>query len=230
MLKWLDNFWYHHKWAVIISSFFAVFILIGIVQMATRTEYDLKMVYAGPSVMIADEKAEKVRTVFAGFVEKDITGDGKKTVLLNAYSVLSDEQLKHMNDEAKKENDSVYYDSSLRENAIKDVSTLLATGEVTICLFDEYVYGRFAGRDFFVALSDVLGYKPEQSYDDYAVRVGDTDFGKFFMSDGPIPDDTLICIRKPAYLTGTGDSKEMTEEYETALTTFAKILRFKAPE
>ena len=39
-MRWLDNFWYHHKWKVIIIAFFAIVIIIGVVQMLSKEDSD----------------------------------------------------------------------------------------------------------------------------------------------------------------------------------------------
>lgn len=231
MLKWLDNFWYHHKWAVIISSFFVVFIVIGIVQMATKTEYDLKMVYAGPSLMLTDERADGVESVFSDFIAEDITGDGKKTTLLNCYTVISDEQLEVLREKAKEDKQGdIYYDPTLRSSTFSDITSLLATGEVSICLFDEYVYTKYCDTDgMFVTLSEMLGETPSYAYDDYAIALKDTDFASYFGAMSAIPEDTLICVRQISYLTGADRSKDATREHESAVETFKKIIAFEAP-
>ena len=40
-LRWLDNFWYHHKWKVIIISFFVVVFAVGIFQMEGEFAHSL---------------------------------------------------------------------------------------------------------------------------------------------------------------------------------------------
>lgn len=230
MLKWLDNFWYHHKWVLIIAIFFVVFIVIGIFQMATRTEYDLKVLYAGPTVLLSDERAEGIKSVLSDFTAEDIDGDGKKTVLLNSYSILSDEQLNKLRDEAKAEDDQIFYDPTLRTSTINEISTLLATGEVSICFMDEYVYTMFCDKDgMFVPLSEIIGNTPDTAYDDYSIRLRDTDFASYFGAMSALPDDTLVCIRQLSYMTGAGKSKTAVKEHECALETFKKMLTFESP-
>ena len=49
--KWFDNFWYHYKWIAIVVSIFAVFIIVSTVQMATKEDGDIYVMYAGPAVI-----------------------------------------------------------------------------------------------------------------------------------------------------------------------------------
>ena len=48
--KWLDNFWYHHKWKVIIIAFFAIVIAVGVVQMVNKEECDVEVTVATHTV------------------------------------------------------------------------------------------------------------------------------------------------------------------------------------
>ena len=47
-MKKLDNFWYHYKWHSLIALFFVLVITVCSVQMCTREEYDIHILYAGP--------------------------------------------------------------------------------------------------------------------------------------------------------------------------------------
>ena len=40
-LKWLDNYWYHYKWRTIVILFFAVLLIVCVVQCSTVEKYDL---------------------------------------------------------------------------------------------------------------------------------------------------------------------------------------------
>ena len=41
MKKWLENYWYHYKWATIISAFFITVAVICIVQIASKKNYNI---------------------------------------------------------------------------------------------------------------------------------------------------------------------------------------------
>ena len=46
-LKWLDNFWYHHKWKTIISLFLIVVLTVCIAQLVEKEDYDACVMYVG---------------------------------------------------------------------------------------------------------------------------------------------------------------------------------------
>lgn len=223
MKKWLENYWYHHKWATIIVAFFAMIAVIGIVQMFTHTEYDAHIIYAGPAVTLTDSGADgRIAKAFESLLTKDRDGDGEIHVLLDAKTILSDEQLAEKKKEAAEQGDHVAYDVSIRQNYFSDISTLLLTGQVSICLFDPYVYGRYTAEDHFVPLSEVLDEIPAAAYDEYAVRLKDTDFGKQ-SAFSSLPDDTLICL----HISVSG-KKAAKESYEYCRDLFRAALLYSS--
>ncbi|MBR5314827.1 MAG: hypothetical protein IKU45_05400, partial [Clostridia bacterium] len=54
-LKWLDNFWYHYKWHVIIGLFVIVFLVVAIGQMIDKDKVDAYVMYAGPTSFMPSE-------------------------------------------------------------------------------------------------------------------------------------------------------------------------------
>lgn len=230
--KKLENFWYHYKWTTIVVAFFVLLLGIGIVQMISKEDYDAQVLYAGPSVTLIEQGADdRISSAFSRLLSDDHNGDGKKNILLHSYTVISDEQLAERQEEAKKENDSVYYDPSLRKNAISNISSLMATGEVAICLFDPYVYGVFDDQEGFAPLSEILGYTPEGAQDEYTIRLKDTEFGSYFSCFDALPDDTLLCIRKEPYAMGFMSSKkQLQENYAYSCELFRAIMAFQSPE
>ena len=49
-MSWLDNFWYHHKWKVLIITFFAIVIIVGVVQMLNKEDPDSEITIATHTV------------------------------------------------------------------------------------------------------------------------------------------------------------------------------------
>ena len=56
-LKWLDNFWYHYKWTVIVVAFFLFVGIVCLVQCSGRESADLTVTYAGGFVFNEEERA-----------------------------------------------------------------------------------------------------------------------------------------------------------------------------
>ena len=73
--EWLDNFWYHHKWKVIIIAFFAIFLVVGIVQMANKTEADITVTVATHTIYY-QENVNAMERDLVSLMPSDRNGDG----------------------------------------------------------------------------------------------------------------------------------------------------------
>lgn len=75
--KW-DNFWFQYKWYVIAITAVTVILAVLITQCATRTKYDLEVVYFTYTAVL-DEQTGKIADYLADYAE-DINGDGEINV------------------------------------------------------------------------------------------------------------------------------------------------------
>lgn len=75
--KW-DNFWFQYKWYVIAITAITVILAVLITQCATRTKYDLEVVYFTYTAVL-DEQTNKIADYLADYAE-DINGDGEINV------------------------------------------------------------------------------------------------------------------------------------------------------
>ena len=90
-LRWLDNFWYHHKWTVIIVAFFVAVAVVGLVQMVNRPRYDTSVCLASPYKMNKEERAD-MEALFQRICPDDFNGNGEKLVNLVEYQIYSEEE------------------------------------------------------------------------------------------------------------------------------------------
>ena len=222
--KWLENYWYHYKWTTIVVLFFVVVLGIGIYQMASKSDYDTQIVYAGPVLLMSEEQIEGVNSAFEAILPEDRDGDGDKAIILHDFTILSDEQYAQKLEEA---DGSLAFDPSTRTNYIQNIMTLYSTGESSISLLDPYVYNIFFRQDAYVPLEEILGEKPEYALDDYSVRLSDTPFGQYFDSLDVLPEDTVLCFRKASELS---TSDKTTEQYAFDQKLFVAIFIFTPPE
>ena len=64
--KWLDNFWYHYKWPVIIAAFFITISAVCISQMVSKEHYDMYIRYVGDQ-SITDTQYQDIKRAFQNF-------------------------------------------------------------------------------------------------------------------------------------------------------------------
>ena len=229
---WVENYWYHYKWHTIVALFIIIIGAVLVTQMVTKEKYDIKAIYSGPAQLDGGE-LEKISDAFSELLSDDINGDGKINAITYGEYLLSPEQQKELEAEAKKQSiaentEYVFlYTAEDRNNALNNTNTLVATGEAIICLMDKYNYDILRNNNAFATLDEVLGYTPEFARDEYSVYLKDTDFGKYFESAFELlPEDTIICIRQKV---AVGGGRDYDEIYKGHTALFKKIFSFELP-
>ncbi len=225
IVKWLENFWYHNRWIVLIVGFFIIAGSIMIFQLFDRDEYDAMLLYTGPEYPNANEVRE-LEDAFENVVSEDYNGDGKHTVSLNCVFLMTEEQLeddKYLYDE---EGNPIYINTSDMVKTKQQFSTQMFVGEALICLLDPNWYEFAKEQDAFVPLDELLETVPEGSYDEAALYLRDTEFGKYFTAVNALPEDTLICFRRMPTATSLKDKKAEEKRYEYNKQLFIDILEF----
>lgn len=232
--KKFDNFWYHHKWKVIVIGFFAITLLICTMQMCSREEPDAYIMYAGP-YKFGQTDTRSFESAFSAIMD-DRNGDNKTHAELVDIYILSDEQI--TGELAKMEADGelavVNYEMFASNREMFDQQIL--AGDTVICLLDPHLYESVFVLDDngemqsgFMPLAEVLGYTPEYAVDAYSVRIGDTPMGEYFTVLQGLDEDTRLCVRQlSSFSFLKGQSR--TEKYHAyCLDVFRKIFEFEAP-
>ena len=136
--RWLDNFWYHHKWKVIIISFIVFTLTVCIVQYASNEDADMYILYAGP-YKFGQTDARAFEAAFSSVIE-DRSGDGLARAELIDIYILSDEQIagEIARAEAAGESVTVNYEFFANNRTIFDQQIL--AGDAVICLMDPWLY------------------------------------------------------------------------------------------
>lgn len=223
--KWLDNFWYHHKWKTIIISFFLIVFIIGFVQCMQKTDADVSILYVGPEVVTGEDYAAMEKSLESR-LDRDYNDDGKITVQFTDRVYLSDAQLKEK-EEAAKDGEALYYDKSAMKNSLDQARQWILSGAMLISVMDYEVYKTFeAQKDkLFVPLSDYLETVPDYKYDDYSLNFKDIPYVQFTGAFDAICEDTVIVLIKPTW-TSTLGKDEMAERYQSHEELLQKIVSF----
>lgn len=228
--KWFDNFWYHHKWKVIIIGFFIVVLLICTLQMCEREDMDIYIMYAGPDAL-NQQNIQDLKLQFSNVIT-DRNGDGyNKAEFIDLY-ILSPAQIEEKKQEMLDAGEPVVVNNEMFSTYYDQFEQHIWTGDTVICLLDPHLYATvYVEKDGvklsgFMKLEDVLGEKPENAYDDYSIRLCDTDFGKYCNLD----EDILLCIRKKSSASFMADGKKTDEYHAYCVEVFKNIVAFKAEE
>ncbi len=208
-----DNFWYHHKWHVVIAAAVLFVAVISIFQFIEKgkNKTDLSVMYAGP-VDIYGEQADGVKEALSEMLSVDLNGDGVERVYLYSFYYLNEQQSAYLTEEAKKNGKIPAFDAAKNRQTLKDYSNLVFTGECGVMFLDGALFEDLKNSGGLEKLGDALGYTPEKTFDGYGVRVCDTAAWARYEALHVMPEDTVVCLRSMSTAGGVmitaADAKE----------------------
>lgn len=229
LFKWLDNYWYHYKWRTIIIGTFAIIILVCVIQSVRTPDFDAGFLYAGPYVMSSAE-VDSFNDAMRNIMRSDYNGDGKRDINIVSMGIMSDEQIMKAVEVYGKNSYPMLYKNYSYEVMLKNFYTEAYTGESMLGCIDEGLYGLLLERNSLYTLEEVLGYVPEGAFSEYGIYLKDTDAGSFFSVFTALPDDTVICFRKPSSTSIFRTKSSEKKRYDSSVKLFEDFLAFKAPE
>ena len=220
-LHWLDNFWYHYKWPVIGIALALIILLVCVLQTCTSKKADTLVVYAGPTYLLANE-SEQISQLLTTLAPYDADDNGENLIPLNAYEIYSEDQIRAF--ETNHPGQAV--DRSRNQSQYQNYLTYQQTGQSCVYLLDPWLY-EVIDREYLCSLSESLGALPEGAMaDGYGVRLGDTALYREYGVMRLLPEDTVICLMNPFFLTKSWD--EEAYDYEKAL--FEAIVTYGGAE
>lgn len=232
-LTWLDNFWYHYKWHVIVIAFFVFLGVVCFVQCASKPTGDMTVAFAGNYTLSGAQK-ESINNVFNGIAPKKEYGDGRETVILTDFSAYSEDELKSLYTDENGDFAVAAYNNAKQVNTenIKNFATYVQTGDSAVWLVSKYVY-EYQNLDVLsVPLSELYETAPESAVDEgeigygYAILLGDTELYQYYDALKVLPADTLVLMPKSFALWGESSNEE---RYQTFLQLYHSIVEFEAP-
>lgn len=228
-LMWLDNFWFYHKWKVIIIAFFALVAIVGIVQMVNKEDPDVEVTVATHTIYYAEDVDALEKTLLS-LMPSDINGDGKKKVQLNPYKIYSEAELKEVNEAETDEggNPIIYADEEYNKSQIKQFNSYIMTGQCSVMILSEYLYRELVNRRpddiLLTPVSEIFGNDMPKGVteDGYGIRLTETGAYKNLDALRFLPDDSVICIMRPFVMGGN----QSEERHDSAVEFFKNIVKF----
>lgn len=216
-LGWLDNYWYHYKWPTIGIALLVIIFTVCTLQMCSSDEDDAILHYAG-DIQLSAAEAANFCSVIEGICPEDYNNDGTKNIALVTHRVLLEDKLVALEKETDADGNKVNsIDRTFNTQQYNDFYDYIQTGESSIMIISPDLYSeickvdsdRDGKADRIVTLYEVFGNKPAGAYDDYAVRLGDTEIYQSFAALRVLPEDTLICFLEPNWK----GAKNSNEDY-----------------
>ena len=222
----LENFWYHYKWHTVITAFIVFVIALVSVQLITKADYDVYVLYAGDhkiSNLASDgDLPEHQRIVSSlGRVCDDRNGDGSIDVNLQNLYVLSAEQRGALGSD----NTS---DLSLTLSDTKTFENMLVVGNYYLCFVSEEVFFETDAIYDGAIFEPLEKYATDESIDyEYAsprgIYLRSLPFAQFI----DLPDDTVVCLRALNGYSAEIGKKQNTKSFATGEAAMKKILTYK---
>lgn len=204
MLKWLDNFWYHHKWAVIITTFFLVVVIVCSVQMANKQSYDSCFMFIGNGGNITGTQYQDIRSSLKS-VSSDVDKDKEISVLFSREAFIADS------------------DDPVASNINSNITTFMQTTlyqDYYIYFIDPVLYEYYKDSGVFVPLADYIDNIPQSiMYDERAIKLSHCEFYSY-AGISAMPEDTLIVLKTVPYFS----SAKKTEYCKSLQSTHAEII------
>lgn len=226
---WLDNFWYYNKWKVLIIAFFAVIAVVSTVQLLSGTSPDTYAMYGGPR-QIGSSESNMIASALADALSEDCSGDGVKNVSFAPLFIMSDEQIAEEYRKAQQSGTEItIFRNTITQNLNSFDQNILA-GDASVCFVDPYLYERVAAAGGWQLLSEVFETVPDSAVNEYAIKLSDTDFGRYYNGVTSLPEDTLVCIRTVSTYSFLRSEKKTSEMYERSKQLMRSIVEFRIPE
>jgi len=196
MLKWMENFWYHHKWAVIITVFFLVVLIVCVLQMSSRVQYDFNVIFVGNGGNITGTQYNDILSSLEN-VSYDADGNGKASVCFSRETFISDQE------------------SELVSNLNSNITSFMQSSlyqDYYIYFIDPVLYENYKNEGVFVPLaSHVNNIDESMLNDELSIRLGDCAFYDY-PGISAMPENTLIVLKTVPYFSSkkkTDDQKQI---------------------
>ena len=216
----LQNFLYHYKWHTLIALLLVIAMTVCSLQFCTKEEYDAYILYAGSKNIgrtAKDGDVAEIATVISSLkrITDDFNENGETTLNFTNYYYLSADEREGVND----------LNEALLANDRNSISSVLEHSEYYLCFISKAVYEQYhkvGDEELFISLDGYKTTSPDiELYADNAILLSSTEAHKL-PGLSSLPDDTLVCIRRPSVL--GGKSKEHTAHLENAKKMLENIL------
>lgn len=222
-----ENFWYHHKWKVIIIAAFAVIGIILSVQIMSKVNVDIHILYAGPDYITVNQNGK-----FSAIIQEimdDYDENGEKKVILNDMIFMSAGQIAKVEAAAKERDEDIAIDRQANRMTEQSFSYEIMAGDTLLCILSEDQYKMVLSGGGFTPLAEIFEEIPTAAIDEYGIRFCETKFCKFYTDAQIFPEDAVIALRSISTMNQIRDGERLKESLSNHADVFRKIVLFEYP-
>ncbi len=207
VMRWLDNFWYHYKWTVIVIVFFVSVAVVGIVQLTTRTQYDSTIVVATHYRMDSAQREAFVHELSR--ICEDYNGDDEVIVNIMQYEIYSEYEYESFSDVYEGQSDHFDFNRKYNSDEFNNFNQYTMTGEASVYILSPYLYETLREADRLLPLSEIYGDEPlppGARADGFGIDLSETVFYQYNGDiQGALTNSAILCFHRP---TVTGNSSK----------------------
>jgi len=187
-LKWVDNFWYHNKAAVVIGFFAAIIVIVCSVQWFSKKDPDVFIYFVGHGKLSAGAAEEFVEDMELYFAD-DYNGDGHVVVDYKEDAFIMEQTPDGNRYVSGDPNSNVQFNKTQRFALELGVMT----GDCVIYIMEPAFF--HANTQYIADLEDVLGYVPESAIKGKGIPLSKLKAYKN-LSLNRYPSDYIICMAR----------------------------------
>ncbi len=233
---WLDNFWYHHKWATIATLVAVLVLSVCIFQMCSREKPgDMTLITAGPYGFATNETGlGDLKKCLATYLAEDYNGNGVKDVTLHSYTIFSEAEAAEYESRVDEKGEPLGLKVDRYQNTqeYQSFTQYLTTGDAAVMFVSPWLAQEYATTtNALVDLGELLGATPENGLLAtsaggksvcYGVKLSETALWRenSAIRDN-LPEDTVICLLAPGILGNNAD----VEIYNRAVKLVKALIR-----
>ncbi len=209
--KSLENYWYHYKWATIITIFFGIALIVCLVQCSSKDKYDMYALYAGPCY-IGEKETADLKDAINDYMEAE-----RQNVCTNSFVYVSESKR-----EEYEQNDA-YVNVGINMQQTNDFFEFLYSASFNMLILDGELYTMIQKDEILTPIAEISNIGSQKSSDGYCVRLCDTSLPQKYSLFAKMPDDTVLCYRKKVLIQNVA-SKNNYSAYEYQKSIFKKII------
>ena len=205
--RWIDNFWYHHKWKTVICLFLAVVLVVCTVQMCTRDpQGDMTVIISGPyNLMVSENGVNDIAKCLAGVLPEDYDGNGIRQADISTYSCYSEAQIKALAENKDEYGAAAPITINTQANSAnyRNLITYIQTGDASVMLLDPWLVEELKNslKPLNTVLESVPTHAVSVEIDGQLVPVGISLGNTAIYRENEVlqvlPPETIVCLAAP---------------------------------